>query len=572
MSGTLQVFGEVSLLVAIATLVALGMRLLKQPLIIGHIITGLLLGPLVFDLIKSQETLQLFSRLGVALLLFIVGLSLSPKVIREIGRVAVLTGLGQVVITSFAGFIVSQWLGFSVLTSLYIGVALSFSSTIIILKLISDKGDLDKLYARISIGFLLVQDLIAVGLLFFIPLISQSGLAWGGVAAPFIKAVVLAVALFGISYYLLPRLHLFIGRSQELLFLFANAWGMGVAALFQHFGFPLESGALIAGVALSNLPSRQEISSRLAPLRDFFIVIFFILLGSQLVVGDLRGILYPVIILSALVLAINPIILMTITGALGYRKRVSWDAGVTVAEISEFSLILMLLGVSLGHVAPQALALVTAVGLLTIFGSTYLVLYSADIYGKISRYLSVFERGRLNQPEGKTETNYELLLFGYNRIGYDFLRVFRHSGKSFLVVDYDPEVARTLSLSGLSNIYGDAGDAEFLASLNLKTVRLAVSTIPDAETNQMLLSRLRPQNPGVIFIAVAHRIEDALSLYQSGANFVIMPHFLGGKYAADIVSQYWFDAGKFNELRKEHLESLADRIREGHEHPVVRQS
>ncbi len=564
----MYVFAEVGILVAIAALMALAMRALRQPLIIGHILTGLVVGPFVFDIIRSAETLRLFSQLGVAFLLFIVGLSLSPRVIKEIGRVAVLTGVGQVAVTSFAGYWVGIWLGFSPLTSLYIAVALSFSSTIIILKLISDKGDLDNLYAKISIGFLLVQDLIAVALIFVIPLLSQRQGSWEAVVLLIFKGIFVTAGLLVASHYLLPRLHFFFGRSQELLFLFANAWGMGIAALFLQLGFPLEGGALIAGVALSNLPSRREISSRLSPLRDFFIVIFFILLGSQLVVGDLSGMAYPIIIFSLLVLVGNPIILMAIMGAMGYRKSTSFNTGVTVAQISEFSLILVALGVALGQVEARVLSLVTLVGLVTIFGSTYLILYSDEIRRRITGFLSIFERGSLiAETAGGRE--YEVALFGYNRIGYDFLEVFKRSGKSFIVIDYDPQVIRELSGRGVNSLYGDASDADFINSLNLSSVRLAVSTIPDLETNLLLLRELRAKNPAIIFLAVAHRINEAEALYGAGVNFVIMPHFLGGKYASKIVESYWYDSGKFESLRREHLASLSSRLAAGQEHPPV---
>ena len=564
----MYVFAEVGILVAIAALMALAMRALRQPLIIGHILTGLVVGPFVFDIIRSAETLRLFSQLGIAFLLFIVGLSLSPKVIKEIGRVAVLTGIGQVAITSLAGYWISIWLGFPPLTSLYIAVALSFSSTIIILKLISDKGDLDNLYAKISIGFLLVQDLIAVGLIFILPLASRRQASWDTVTLVALQGVLVTAVLLVVSHYLLPRLHLFFSRSQELLFLFANAWGMGIAALFLQLGFPLEGGALIAGVTLSNLPSRREISARLSPLRDFFIVIFFILLGSQLVIGDLSGMAYPVVIFSLLVLVGNPIILMAIMGWMGYRKSTSFNTGVTVAQISEFSLILVALGVGLGHVEARTLTLVTLVGLVTIFGSTYLILYSDKILRRIAGFLSIFERRSLIAETAGGRAS-EVALFGYNRIGYDFLEVFKRSGKSFVVIDYDPQVIRELSGRGVHSIYGDAGDADFINSLNLSAVKLAVSTVPDPETNLLLLGELRAKNTAVIFLAVAHRIDEAAALYKAGANFVIMPHFLGGKYASEIVESYGYDLDKFASLREKHLTSLSSRLAAGQEHPPV---
>ncbi|MFH1990265.1 MAG: cation:proton antiporter family protein [Patescibacteria group bacterium] len=565
----LGIFAELSLLLAAAALISFITRLLKQPLIIGHIATGLLVGPLLLNLVRSHDTMQLFSEIGVAFLLFIVGLNLTPYVIKEFGKVALLTGVGQVLLTSVAGYFISLALGFSPLTSLYISVALTFSSTIIILKLISDKGDLEKLYAKISIGFLLIQDLIAVLLVFLIPFFSASESSWSQIALTITKGILLVIIIFFISFRFLPKINTFLAKSQEVIFLFSIAWGMGLAALFKTIGFSLESGALIAGIALSALPSRHEISARLTPLRDFFIVIFFVLLGSRLSFDGLQLILLPALIFSALVLIGNPLILMAIMGAMGYRKKTSFQTGLTVAQISEFSLILIVLGVSLNHLQPEILSLVTLVGLITIFGSTYFVLYSEKIFKVIERYLGIFERKGMFE-EKKEKKNYRFILFGYNRIGFDFLEVFKKRGKNFLVVDHDPNVIEQLNQNKIDNEYGDAGDICFLELINFQDAQMVVSTIPLLETNILILEKVKKQNPSTAIMVVAHNIKDALNLYEKGATYVIMPHFLGGKYASFLAENFDFDAEKFSQLRKEHLTYISLRSSLGHDHPVIK--
>jgi Kef-type K+ transport system membrane component KefB len=270
-------------------------------------------------------------------------------------------------------------------TSLYVGIALAFSSTVIVLKLLSDKGDLDKLYVKLSIGSLLLQDLIAIILLFAIPFVTGSQ----GSGVELVKTLGLAFAVgifvFLFVHFVVRHLHVYLTKSHELLFLFANAWGMGIAALFAGIGLSLEGGALIAGVALSTLPSRHEISARLAPLRDFFIVAFFILLGTRMVVSDFNAILIPALILSVFVLIGNPLLQLIVMGTLGYKKKTSFQTGTMAAQISEFSLILVALGVSLGQVSKEVLSMVTLVGLITIFISSYLILYSDKIYKYIGK-------------------------------------------------------------------------------------------------------------------------------------------------------------------------------------------
>ena len=507
----MSLFAELSIIIGVAFALSVVMTLLRQPLIIGHIITGLLVGPLIASSL-SPDTFTLFSEIGIAILLFTVGINLSPQTIKEFGSVALITGITQVVLTSIAGYFLSILIGFSDLTSLYIGVALAFSSTIIILKLISDRGDMDTLYAKISIGFLLVQDFIAIILIFIIPLISTGNSSLKEVGVIFGQGILLIIFILLIGFYFLPKINKFISKNIELLFLFATVWGLGIASIFKFTGFSIEIGALIAGIALSNLPSRHEISSKMTPLRDFFIVLFFIMLGTHMTTTSILEILPQAIIFSVLVLVGNPLILMVIMGVMGYKKRTGLQTGFTVAQISEFSLILVAMGVSFKHVDSRILSLVTLVGLITIFGSTYLILYSDKIYKIIGKYLSIFERNGA-QEKKMEHVKYPIILFGANRIGYDFVEEFKKIGKPFLVVDHDPENVETLRKKGIDVDYGDALDIDYLESLDLSQIELVVSTIPDSETNFLINSVIKSKNSNATVVVVSHKIEDALSHY-----------------------------------------------------------
>lgn len=564
----MELFTELSILIVIATTVAVVMRLLRQPLIIGHIITGLIVGPLFLDIIQSSETVAFLGQIGIAILLFLVGLHLNPEVFRQFGRVSLLTGIGQVVITSAVGYYVATLLGFAPLAAFYVSVALSFSSTIIIMKLIADKGDLDVLYAKIAIGFLLVQDLIAVLLLLGLPLFAAGEFSLEHVTRFLIAGAVLAAFVFLASRFFISRESKFISQSQEFLFLFSITWGVGIAALFNNFGFSLESGALIAGVALASLPARYEIAARLSPLRDFFIIMFFIFLGSQMQLADVTSVLPAAIALSLLVLIGNPLILMALMGLLGYKKKTSLQTGLTVAQVSEFSLILVALGVQLGHVSGTILSLVTLVGLITIFGSTYLVLYSERIFKVLERMLGIFERASAREKDVGRESP-AVVLFGCNRIGYDFLETFRSFGSRFLVVDYDPETIAALSQRGIATEYGDASDINFLESLDLSKLEFAISTIPDRDTNILINRAVRGVNPDAAVIVLAHMVSDALKQYDEGVDYVILPHFLGGRYAAQLVINFQGDRDKYSAIRKEHIEHLKLRVAIGHEHPRI---
>jgi len=559
-------FAEISILIAVALGIAAVMRVLRQPLIIGHILTGLIVGPSVLDLISSQETLAFMGQIGIAILLFTVGLHLSPEIIRQFGRVSFITGIGQVAFTSIAGYFICTALGFSPLTSFYIAVALTFSSTIIVMKLIADKGDLEVLYAKLAIGFLLVQDLIAALLLLGIPLFSADGSTPASIAQFILTGGALIAFVVLASRFFVSKASNFLGQSQEFLFLFAITWGMGIAALFQGLGFSLESGALVAGVALASLPMRHEISARLTPLRDFFIVMFFILLGAQLHLSEIAGLIPAALVLSLLVLLGNPLIMMVITGMLGYRRRTSLQTGLAIAQISEFSLILIALGVTMGHLSPSVLSLVTLVGIITIFGSSYFILYSDRIYRLLAPYLGLFERADAHEHAISTK-HYPIILLGCGRIGYDFIETLRSLDKKLLVVDYNPETIADLEKRGVACTFGDAGDFDFLESLDFSSAELVISTIPDTETNLLIHRIVKAKSTDAIVMVLAHRIKDALSHYEEGVDYVILPHFLGGKYAAELVVKLKDDKEQYGALRKKHIEHLKLRISLGQEHP-----
>ncbi len=564
----LSVFIELSIIIVIATLVSGLMRIFKQPLIIGYIFTGILLSPFFLNLIKSTDTIAIFSQIGVSLLLFIVGLNLSPSVIKEVGKISLITGVGQVVFTTSIGFFISKLLGFSNIASLYIAIALAFSSTIIIMKLLSDKNDLDKLYGKISIGFLLVQDLIAIFILIIISSVSQDRTVSSTLLHLVFKGVLLVTLLLLIGKYLLPKLSNFFAKSQEFLFLFSIGWGLGLASLFYFAGFSIEIGALLAGVSLSVSPYHYEISSKMRPLRDFFIILFFVLLGSQLSFSNVNQYVIPIIIFSLIILIGNPLIVLILMGLLGYNKRTGFLAGLTVAQISEFSLILVALGVEIGHLSKDILSLVTVVGLITIAGSTYFILYSDKMYPHIEKYLTIFEI-RKSKKNKESLKKYDIILFGYNRIGYDFLQSFKKLKKRFLVVDYNPDVISELTKKKIDCLYGDADDEEFLISLPLKKIKMAVSTVPDFDTNILLINTIKGINPNVITMVISHQIADANVLYERGATYVVLPHFLGGKYASMMINKYGLNRDKFLMERGKHIVHLRNREKIGHSHPGI---
>lgn len=553
-------FLELTKIVFIATGVSILMRLLRQPLIVGYIISGILAGPYFFNALRSTEFIDILSKMGITILLFIIGLNMSPKVIKEVGKVSLFTGVSQIIFTAIVGYFIAISLGFSHVAALYISIGLTFSSTIIVLKLLSDKGDLNKLYGKIAIGFLLVQDIIAALILVIIPVVASG--KEGGILTfvmLFLKAIQIAIALYLVTKYILPKVIKFVASSQELLFLFSISWGLALASIFYAYGFSSEIGALVAGVSLSITPYAFQIGSRLKPLRDFFIVLFFVLMGSHIQLNSLGEIIIPALIFSLYVLIGNPLIMLIIMRALGYHRKTSFLTGLTVSQISEFSLILAAVGFSMGHLSQNEFSLITLVGLITIAGSTYFMLYADKIYKRSESLLKKLDFLKTRDETVHTDENYEVVLFGFDRVGKDFVDLFKKLGKSYLVVDFNPILIKYMQQNNISCRYGDAEDIEFLHELRLDEIKMCVSTIPDFKISTLLLKKIRNNNKSAIIILLTHDIDEAVELYKLGASYVMLPHYLSAKHTVHMIDKFGFDKKEFEEEKEKHLAYITEK-------------
>ncbi len=559
----MTIFTELSLIVFITIIVATVIRLMRQPLVLGYIISGVIVGPYVLNILHSTEYIELFSKIGISILLFIVGLHLNPNIIREVGKVSLIVGMGEIVLTAGVGYFIVRWFGYDPITSLFIALALSFSSTIIILKLLTDRGDINKLYAKIAIGVLLIEDIVATLILLVVSTTSQTDASVGMltvVGLLLLKGGGIIIALYIISKYILPKISSFLASSQEYLFLFSLSWGLGLAALFYTIGFSIEIGALIAGVTLSLSPFAYEIGSRMRPLRDFFIILFFITLGSHMVWENIAGLILPALVLSACVLFARPFIIFFIMNVLGYRRKLSFQTGLSLAQISEFSLILATMALSFNYINTEAMSLITLIGIITISGSTYLMMYSEGIYRRFSGILKFIElRKTATKGKASRDTSADILIFGYDRVGSDFVQAAEKLGKSYLVVDFNPRSVSKLREQKIPYRYGDAEDVEFLQELEFTETQLVVSTIPSFDANMLIVQQYRKVNVSGIVMVLSHDVHQAKALYLAGASYVVMPHYLGAHYAAQMISRHGFDHEEFERERNLHLAKLSKR-------------
>ena len=539
-----EVFNEFALLLLISAAAGAVSMWLRQPILIAYIVVGIVVGPAVLGLVRAHDQIDLLAQVGVAVLLFVVGLKLDLQHVRHIGPVAVATGLGQLAFTIVIGFFLILLMGKGLMEALYIAVALTFSSTIIIVKLLSDKREIDSLHGRIAVGFLIVQDLaVAVAMMAMSALRggSESGLADVAFSLTW-RVAVAAASMYVLMRYVLPRVVALMARSQELLLIFAIAWGTGLAALGEWAGFSKEAGAFLAGFSLASTAYRDAINARLTSIRDFLLLFFFIELGAKLDFSTLGGEVWPAVVLSLFVLIGNPLIVMAIMGYMGYRKRTGFLAGLTVAQISEFSIVFVAMGISLGHVGIDALGLTTLVGLITIALSTYLILYSHPLYERLAPWLGMFERRHprreLTVSKDRGGAGHpDVIVFGLGRYGSRLALGLTEAGLDVLGVDFDPEVAHALRRKGLTVRFGDGMETDFIESLPLSGASWVVSTLPDFASNRGLLHALREHKYRGEIAVIAREEIDGVALKRLGVPTVLYPMNNAVDYAVSALTE-----------------------------------
>ncbi|GGC53975.1 cation:proton antiporter [Hoyosella rhizosphaerae] len=530
---------EFPILAAVLTIAAIAAMFavrLKQPLIVAFIGVGILVGPVGLGWVTTDGTMELLAHLGIAVLLFLVGLRLDLHLVKTTGPVALATGLGQVIFTSVVGYFIAIALGMDTVTALYVAVALTFSSTIIIVKLLSDKRELEQLHGRIAVGFLIVQDIIVVLVMIAITAFgqeAQDNVALG-VVEVVAKGIGLLIGIVLLAKYVLPRVLHSVAQSQELLVLFGISYAVAVAAFSDWLGFSSEVGAFLAGVSLASTPYRDALGSRLVSLRDFLLLFFFLVLGAQLEFTDAGQQIKEALIFSAFVLFGNPLIVILIMALMRYPVRVGFLAGLTVAQISEFSLILAALGLSLGHITNATVSLITVVGLITIGGSTYLILYSHQIYAKIGRWLEILDRSSTRKVDlSDDQSDVDVIVYGLGRFGGPVADRLGANGWKVLAVDFDPRRISNNRRPGVTAIFGSAEDIQFLETLPLGRARAVVSTIPDIDANRALIVGLEHHSYTGCVAIVALNDHDAHELSLRNIDCVLEPYVIAADVSAE---------------------------------------
>ncbi len=555
-----NIFFDIGLMIIFATVLGFLARVLKQPLIPIYILAGLIIGPVGFGFITDLETIKTLAEIGVAFLLFMVGLELDFRKLKDVGLLSSVGGSVQIISLFLLGMLIASWLGFVGEQVIYLGLIVAFSSTMVVVKLLSDKEELDTLHGRIIIGFLLMEDLFAIIALSTLQTIDNMSFLVLFIAI--FKGFAMLVIAYLASRFIFPKIFKIAAKTPEILFLMAITVCFSFGIISTFFGFSIAIGAFIGGVALANLPYNIEIESRVKSLRDFFSTIFFVSLGMELVLDKFATWIPIIVALTFLVIIVKPILTTLICSFFGYKRKASFMTSISLAQTSEFSLIIVAQGALLGHLSQDFLSLTTILAVITVTISTYFIKFDKQLYNKLSKYLKIFENlSPVNKELHfiKEDHTHNAILIGYDRMGYSIAKSLERMKKDYVIVDLNPDIIRSLIKKKIPCIYGDFSDIEILEKLKLRNIDMVISTIPDVKSNHLLIKKIKEVNVHATIIVTALTVNDSLELYDLGADYVIVPHLLGGNHVAILLEDVSGSIDKMIETKINHIKELKHR-------------
>ncbi|HEY3100570.1 MAG TPA: cation:proton antiporter [Methylomirabilota bacterium] len=548
-----ELLAAIALSVIAAAALALLARTLRQPLILGYIIGGVVLGRhLGLGVVSDEASIEVISEIGLIFLLFIIGLEIDVPRVLQAGRTILVLGFLQfplcAALTWYAlGGAVSGFSGR--LDAFYVAVALSLSSTLIVVKLIYDKLEISTFAGKLTLGVLIFQDLWAISFLALQPNLDHLG------AGPLLRSLAAGAALVGmaavLSRYVLPTLFRAIATSYELMLITAIAWCFLVSSVAGLIGLSTEMGALIAGLVLAAFPYGMEVVARLSGVRDFFVTLFFVALGLKMPMPSTRTVALA-LVAALVIIATRALTIFPLSALLRLDLRTAGVVAINLSQVSEFSLVIVNLGVEQGHVSPDVAGVVLYTLLLTAVLSTYGILYNHQIATGVGRVLGRIGipqwMGRRRAPRpaapppGRPQ---DFFLLGVSREGLAFLQRLEgtetDTKRRILAIDYNPETLERLQAQGVECMYGDISNTETLHHAGIEHATIVVSSISDSflrgTTNLNLLQVVRSLAPHARIVATAETLADAEKLYGEGAHYVLIPPALAAEHLYKLLAR-----------------------------------
>jgi Kef-type K+ transport system membrane component KefB len=580
--GEQQVVGHPDLLssvgisISAAAALAFAGHWFKQPLLLAYLLAGVLIGPQIgFALINDQASIQTVSEIGLILLLFIIGLELDLRKLLAAGRPVLIAGVLQFPLCVALGIAFFAPFGFGMgggdFGLLYLAVCLAISSTMIVVKLLYDKFELDTLPGRITLGVLIFQDIWAIVVLGIQPSLLDPQLT--KLLGSLVSGVLLVAVSLIISKTLLPRIFRSVAKLPELVLIGSLAWCFVVCAAANAAGLSREMGALIAGISISTFPYNLDVVAKVVSIRDFFVTLFFVALGMQIPMPTVELIALA-LLASAFLVASRFVVLFPILRALRQGHRASLVPAINLAQMSEFSMVIAAIGLGYGHIDQKTVSLLIFVFAITSVASTYMIGGSHPIQEAMARWLRRAGVKDLDATQASAEAarglaGKDVVLLGFFTEASALVHEYEMASgsrmhpmlKRLLVIDFNPDVHAELTRRGIACKYGDVASMQTLHHVDVHDAKLVVSTIPDTvlkgTTNLRLLRQARSLCPHARVVVTANRVAAALKLYDAGADFVFVPRLHSAAQMAAILEQ-GLENG-FEELRAEQIEHIRRR-------------
>jgi Kef-type K+ transport system membrane component KefB len=564
-NGQSSVVSGVGLAILAATILAFIGHLLKQPLLLAYVAAGLAIGPHIgLGLIKDMNEIETISHFGLILLLFLIGLEIDAKKLKESGKSLLVGGISQFPITAIIGLGFLHLLGYSLRSGtydlIYLAACCALSSTAIVVKLLYGKYELDTLAGRITLGILVFQDIWAIVLLGIQPNLSNPDILI--ILFSFLKGILLVVGSMFVSKYVLPRVFKTVAKIPELVLVSSLGWCFLVCGAAAYFNLSVEMGALIAGVAISTFPYNLDVIAKVVNIRDFFVTLFFVSLGMQ-IPNPFNNVhlLLTAGTVSAFLIASRFVAVFPVLYALNNGIRVSLLTSINLSQISEFSLVIASLGLSAGHISRDTLTVIIFVFVITSVLSTYTIKYNDSIQkglGALLRKCGLKDIRSLEQ-EHPDASRKEIALLGFHRTASslinEILELDHHKRPrarlmdKLVVVDFNPETHESLQRLGIKVIYGDISHPDTLKHAGIEDIKIVASTIPDkilvGTDNLKLIKLIKSICPHAKIIVTAESSDRALQMYEEGADYVLLPHILAATNLVETVTMM---------LKKEHNE------------------
>jgi Kef-type K+ transport system membrane component KefB len=537
------------------------LKFLRQPIFLAHIIVGLFVGTYFlndFELTSSNQYFEII----VSLLLFISGLSINLKHIKELGENVLVKNILAFMLLTFFFYIALTFLGFEILEGVVLSICLTLSSSVILNKIVHDDLLYRNLFNKLANSQLLIQSFFLIFILVFLNSFSitkNSADLYNLLVNNLVKTLILIVNLFLVSKYIISRFEKFIATSNEFLFLFVIGFGFGVVSLFKFLNLSYELGALVAGILLSMHNFSFEVTSKLKVIREISLLGFFVFLGAGVKFSILSEKFLLIFVLLFLILFGKILLNLTIEKIFNTSLRENFFSSLSLTSISEFSLVIILLASANGLLNTEIFSIFGFLYIILTVINTYLIKHRAYLFDRYFDFLQIF---KVKFEVSDKVKSTDVILMGCGKLGYDFLENYKYLKSKFLVIDYDFDVLKVLDKLKINNLYGDLSDAEFFETLPYLNSKLIYLSVGDRDLIIEILKRLKARKYAGVKVVVSYAYEDTLEFYRLGADYVVMPEFVSGRFVSDLTLNLGFDSKKYLREKASHLESL--KIKESH--------